>query len=82
MVKSHPNDYRAFLRRGRYRRSTDLAADADFQKALRENPDDPEIYVQLARSAQERRKFPEARRILEDGLKKAGSSVVLYQRHG
>lgn len=79
MVKANPDDYRVFLARGRYRRSFDPAnADVDFRSALQKKPTDPDIYVELARSAEQQAKFSEARKILEDGLKKAGDSVGLY----
>ena len=78
-----PEDYRGYLARGRYRLA--LAARDQSQKSLELDavkktsrrheklaPSEPEVYLQLAQAAMDKSKSgnDEARRILEDGLKK------------
>ncbi len=80
MVKSAPEDYRAYLGRGRYlegSKDKKGAAD-DFRKALELAPDRPEVYLEVARAA-ERDSGPEAAcRVLEKGLAAAPGAAVLY----
>ena len=91
LVKKPPDeDYRGYLARGRWlataprnQSQKSLAPDAqkDFEKARQLAPSEPEVYLQLAQAAMNRSKlgYNEARTILEDGLKKASSSVAIYE---
>jgi tetratricopeptide (TPR) repeat protein len=79
MVQSDPNNYRVYLERGRYRSRFGLpGANDDFQKARQQAGNEPEIYLEMAKSAESESRFEAARAILDDGLKVAPKSVALY----
>ncbi len=80
MVSSSPEEYRAYLGRGRYREATGdgEGALADFRKALQLAPGRPEVYLDVAR-AEERAARPDAaRQVLDKGLAAAPKAVELY----
>ena len=79
MVKAAPDDYRAYLGRGRYREgSGDKKAGDDFRKAMELAPDRPEVYLEVARAV-ERESGPDAaRRILDKGLAAMPKAAELY----
>jgi tetratricopeptide (TPR) repeat protein len=80
MVKSAPEDYRAYLGRGRYReglRDVEGAA-ADFREALKRAPDRPEVYLEVARSVRRDKGSDAARQVLEEGLARAPRAIELY----
>jgi cellulose synthase operon protein C len=81
MVQSAPEDFRAYLGRGRYReglRDGKGAAD-DFRKALRlAPPGRSDVYLEVARSAERESGFDAARRVLEEGLAASPKAVELY----
>jgi cellulose synthase operon protein C len=56
-------------------------AESDFKKARKLAPEEPEVYLQLAKAAMDESKsaYNEARRILEDGLKHASFSSAIYE---
>ena len=88
---SSPEAYRGYLARGRYRlaiatrnkseKSLALDAVKDFEQARKLAPSEPEVYLQLARSAMDNSKSEnnEARQILENGLKNVSSSMRIYE---
>jgi tetratricopeptide (TPR) repeat protein len=88
MVKSNPDDYRAYLERGNYRfnqleKSPDelKRIEADYQAALKLAPKEPSIYLQLARVALQRKPpdKDEAVRVLRAGLDADPKEVMLYR---
>jgi tetratricopeptide (TPR) repeat protein len=90
MVKSDPENYHVYLARGRYRLSTPnksqresllAAAKVDFQKALKQAPNEPDVYLELANAelAGGEAGARAARNVLEDGLKQVPASVALYE---
>jgi tetratricopeptide (TPR) repeat protein len=79
MVKSAPDNYAAYLARGRYRSKFNLPGSrADFEKALTLADDKPEIYAELSRIAESELGYLEAKKILETGLSKFPASAELY----
>jgi tetratricopeptide (TPR) repeat protein len=91
MVRSNPESYQVYLERGRYRSRFGLpGAKDDFQAALKRAPDEPEIYLEMARVVEvdnskmglgedKKRGLDQARQVLKDGLKAAPTAVGLYQ---
>jgi cellulose synthase operon protein C len=80
MVRSAPKNYLVYLARGRYRRQFALPeSGADFQKALELAEGSPEVYLEMARTAETESGLGAARQILEVGLKRAPSSAALYE---
>ena len=84
MVSSQPDNYRVYLERARYhskfKTETDInATKKDFQRALKEVPNDASVYVNLAEVAQAVSDINEARRILETGLKILPSDPLLHK---
>jgi tetratricopeptide (TPR) repeat protein len=86
MVQSAPENYQVFLERGRYRsRFGDLKGSlSDFRQAMKLVPDRPEVYLELAEATEKEATAKgtgraNARRILEEGLKTAPTSVALYE---
>ena len=66
IVKADPDNYRVYLERGQYRRKFGLeGAAGDFRKARDLAPDRPEIYRELAESAERSTALEEPRRILD-----------------
>ena len=90
MVQSDPENSKVYLARGQYllsdpekskRTSLLRAARDDFQKAKQLAPAQPEIYFLLAKTFEEEGNAgrDKMRQIVEDGLKKAPTSMVLYE---
>jgi len=90
MVKSNPDDYRAYLERGNFRFSRfETSAgnspeelkgiEADYQTALKLAPKEPSIYLQLARVALKRNDGKEAQRILRAGIDADPKDASLYR---
>ena len=79
MVQSAPKNYLVYLARGRYRRQFRLPeSGADFQKALELAEASPDVCLEMAKTAVAESRYDEARRILEDGLKKTPASAAIY----
>ena len=79
MVQSAPKNYLVYLERGRYRRQFDLPeSGADFRKASELAEASPEVYLEMAKTVETDSGFDTARKILEDGLKKAPASAEIY----
>ena len=80
MVKSAPENYLVYLERGRYRRQFGLpGSGADFQKALELAGDKPDVYLEMAKTAEAQSGYEEARQVYEMGLKKASGSTEIYE---
>ena len=80
MVKSAPENYLVYLERGRYRRQFGLAGSgADFQKALELAGSSPDVYLEMAKTAEAESGYDAAREIFEMGLKKAPASTEIYE---
>jgi cellulose synthase operon protein C len=91
LVKSSPQDYRAYLSRGRYhlalaardpsQTSLLTEAQANFKKARELAPSEPDVYLALAEVAVNGSKpnYDQAREYLKAGLKASPTSAVLYQ---
>jgi len=80
MVGDDPTNYEVYLARGRYRRRFGLPdADADFRRALKSIPDEPQVYLELAELATSGSNFEEARRALQSGLAIAPKDPSLHQ---
>jgi cellulose synthase operon protein C len=96
MVKSAPENYQVYMERGNYRRQFDLPDSkvanikereriekeikSDYDKALKLADTKPEVYLELARIAVMEGQIGEAKKVLEDGLKKSPASAQLYMR--
>jgi tetratricopeptide (TPR) repeat protein len=90
LVKSSPQDHRAYLSRGRYhlalaardpsRTSLLSEAQANFKKARDLAPSEPDVYLALADLAVNGSKpnYDQAREYLKAGLKASPTSAVLY----
>jgi tetratricopeptide (TPR) repeat protein len=80
MVATAPDDYRAYLGRGRYREASGDGKGAldDFRKALQLAPDRPEVYLDVARAEERASRLDEARQVLDKGLAAAPKAVELY----
>ena len=79
MVQSAPKNYLVYLLRGRYRRTFGLdGSGADFQKARDLAAAEPDVYLEMAKTAESESKLDEARQILETGLKNAPAAASLY----
>ena len=66
--------------RGRYRRQFGLPeSEADFQKALELAEGSPDVYLEMAKTAETESRYDAARQILEAGLKKTPASAELYE---
>ena len=80
MVQSAPKNYLVYLERGRYRRQFGLpGSGADFRKASGVCGGSPEVYLEMAKTAETESGYDAAREILEDGLKKAPASAEIYE---
>jgi cellulose synthase operon protein C len=80
MVKSAPGDYLVYLERGRYRRQFGLpGSEVDFRKALELAEASPDVYLELAKTAEAKSGYNAAQEVLEKGLEKAPKSVEIYQ---
>ena len=80
MVQSAPKNYLVYLERGRYRRQFGLPeSGADFQKALELAEATPEVYLEMAKTAETESGYDAAQQILEDGLKKTPASAEIYE---
>ena len=80
MVKSAPEKYLVYLERGRYRRQFGLpGSGADFQKALELAGDKPDVYLEMAKTAEAQSGYDGARQIFEMGLKKTSGSTEIYE---
>ena len=79
MVQSSPRNYLVYLGRGRYRRQFNLPdSKADFEKATKLAGEEPETFLEMARTVDKESGYDEARKILDAGLKKIPTSDVLY----
>jgi cellulose synthase operon protein C len=79
MVKSEPDDYRAYLARGRYRQASGgKGSRDDFEKALQLAPDRPEVYLEVASAVDRESGSDAARQVLDRGLAAAPKSVAIY----
>jgi cellulose synthase operon protein C len=80
MVKSAPENYLVYLERGRYRRQFGLpGSGVDFRKALELAEGEPDVYLELAKTAEAESGYDSARQIFELGLKKAPVSTEIYE---
>jgi cellulose synthase operon protein C len=80
MVGDDPENYQVYLARGRYRRRFGLPeADADFRRALKSIPDEPQVYLELAELAATGSNHEEARSALQAGLGVAPKDPSLHQ---
>ena len=80
MVRSAPKNYLVYLARGRYRRQFGLPeSGADFREGAGAGRGTPEVYLEMARTAETESGYDAARQILEDGLKKAPASAEIYE---
>ena len=80
MVKSAPDNYLVYLERGRYRRQFGLpGSGADFRKAQSLASSSPDVYLELAKTAEAESGYNAAQEVLENGLKKAPKSVEIYE---
>jgi tetratricopeptide (TPR) repeat protein len=69
LVAANPDSARALLDRAAYRRRFHLpGAAADLQQARRQAPDDPDVLLEVARSARDSTEFQTARQVLQRGL--------------
>ena len=79
LVASFPNDYLAYVARGRYRLRFKLAGTkADFERRVTLASDKPEIYLELVKYAESDGREGEAKQILETGLSKLPTAPELY----
>lgn len=79
MINSDPKNYLAYLERGRYRRQLGRSdSGADFQKALELADQEPEVYLEMAKTAESESGYSAAQEILETGVNKAAASAKLY----
>jgi tetratricopeptide (TPR) repeat protein len=79
MVRSAPKNYLVYLARGRYRRQFRLPeSGADFQRALELAEGSPDVYLEVAKTAEAESKDDKARQTLAVGLKKAPASAAIY----
>jgi cellulose synthase operon protein C len=79
MVRSSPDNYRVYLERGRYRRQFGLPdSRADFEKALQLADNEPETYLEMAKTVEQKPGYDEAATILNAGLKKIPAAAALY----
>ena len=88
MVQSDPKNADVYLAHGQYRlegakgdlqKALLAGVSDDFQEALRLAPGKPEIYLDLAKLAEQKSGPEAAERILEDGLKNVPNSPALYK---
>ena len=94
MVDADPGNYAVYLERGRYRLSLaaaknkesasrqSLLSDAkkDFEEARNRAPREPEIYLELAKIAENESRYDEARGFLEQGRENVPSSATLCEQ--
>lgn len=80
MVASAPDEYRAYLGRGRYREASGDGEGAldDFRKALQLAPDRPEVYLDVALAEERAPRLDAARQALDKGLAASPKAVELY----
>jgi tetratricopeptide (TPR) repeat protein len=87
MVQSDPNNYRVYLERGRFQLqfaktpAERQASKLDFERARKEQPGEPEVYLDLAQISVTLSNFDDARKLLEEGLQAVPkqSAVQLHQ---
>lgn len=80
MVKSAPENYLVYLERGRYRRQFGLpGSGVDFRKALELAGSSPDVYLEMAKTAELESGYDAAREIFQMGLKKASASTEIYE---
>jgi tetratricopeptide (TPR) repeat protein len=91
LVEDAPNDYRGYLVRGRFRldlvardrakKLLESEAKKDFERARELAPNEPDVYLQQARSAvsTEKSGYDRARQVLKDGLKNVPTSKAIYE---
>lgn len=74
MVKSDPENYQVYLRRGRYYRLVGKTpaerevAKKDFETAREKNPNEPGVYTEMAELERASKNYEEARHVIEAGL--------------
>ena len=80
MVDSDPENYRAYLYRGRYLKPTDLPeAKKDLLKALQLAPGEIEVYLELASVVEKESGTDAAEKVLKEGLERERKSASLYE---
>ena len=55
-------------------------AKSDFEEAKKRTSIEPEVYLELAKIAENESRYDEARQILEEGLKTVPTSAALYEK--